>query len=251
MFRSFDEIHYGKYISLYLRNIFFFDQHPPLGKQLIAAVAYAAGGYDGNYTFPHIGAEYNKDMPIFWLRFIPALCGSALAPIVYKLLIAARLSRWTALLGGVLIILDNALLTQSRFILMESMLLFFEACGLYYMLRFQESRFGSSLWLLFGLAAASCFSFATSVKYAGFLTYGLTTYLSCRSLWDKLYDATLSSKFLKLSTILFIYLISTSYRSPYYFRNHWPRNFIHNCANHVVYKHFLHSFANIVSCWTT
>nr|XP_014095230.1 protein O-mannosyltransferase 1 [Bactrocera oleae] len=197
----FDEIHYGKYISLYLRNIFFFDQHPPLGKQLIAAVAYAAGGYDGNYTFPHIGAEYNKDMPIFWLRFIPALCGSALAPIVYKLLIAARLSRWTALLGGVLIILDNALLTQSRFILMESMLLFFEACGLYYMLRFQESRFGSSLWLLFGLAAASCFSFATSVKYAGFLTYGLTTYLSCRSLWDKLYDATLSNLHIILETI--------------------------------------------------
>ncbi|XP_011176830.2 protein O-mannosyltransferase 1 [Zeugodacus cucurbitae] len=197
----FDEIHYGKYISLYLRNIFFFDQHPPLGKQLIAAVAYTAGGYDGNYTFPHIGAEYNKNVPIFWLRFLPALCGSALAPIVYKLLMSARLSRWSALLGGVLIILDNALLTQSRFILMESMLLFFEACGLYYMLRFQDCRFGSSLWLLFGLASASCFSFATSVKYAGVLTYILTAYLSCRYLWDKLYDATLSNLHIILETI--------------------------------------------------
>lgn len=191
-----------------MRNIFFFDQHPPLGKQLIAAVAYTAGGYDGNYTFPHIGAEYNKNVPIFWLRFIPAMCGSALAPIVYKLLMTAHLSRWSALLGGVLIILDNALLTQSRFILMESMLLFFEACGLYYMLRFQDSRFGSSLWLLFGLASATCFSFASSVKYAGFLTYGLTAYLSCRFLWDKLYDARLSSKFLMPSTLLLLYLFN-------------------------------------------
>lgn len=55
--RSFDELHYGKYVSLYMRNIFFFEKHPPLGKQLIASVAYMAG-YDGNFTFNKIGSEY-------------------------------------------------------------------------------------------------------------------------------------------------------------------------------------------------
>lgn len=43
---SFDELHHGKYVSLYMKRTFFFDTHPPLGKQLIAAVAYLCN-YDG------------------------------------------------------------------------------------------------------------------------------------------------------------------------------------------------------------
>jgi dolichyl-phosphate-mannose--protein O-mannosyl transferase len=58
-FFRFDELHYGKYVSLYLRNTFFFEKHPPFGKQLIAGVAHLAG-YDGNYTFSKIGAEYTE-----------------------------------------------------------------------------------------------------------------------------------------------------------------------------------------------
>lgn len=36
----FDELHYGRFISMYIRGIFFFDSQPPLGKQLISLVAY-------------------------------------------------------------------------------------------------------------------------------------------------------------------------------------------------------------------
>ena len=63
----FDELHYGKYVSLYLRNTFFFEKHPPLGKQLIAGVAYLAG-FNGNYTFSKIGAEYSE-VRGFWENF--------------------------------------------------------------------------------------------------------------------------------------------------------------------------------------
>lgn len=56
---SFDELHYGKYVSLYMKNIFFFEKHPPFGKQLIAGAAYLAG-YDGNFTFNRIGSEYTS-----------------------------------------------------------------------------------------------------------------------------------------------------------------------------------------------
>lgn len=39
----FDELHYGRYAGLYQKRTFFFDSHPPLGKQLLALAGYLAG----------------------------------------------------------------------------------------------------------------------------------------------------------------------------------------------------------------
>ncbi|KAL7734893.1 hypothetical protein ACLKA6_011167 [Drosophila palustris] len=196
----FDELHYGKYISHYMRNIFFFDQHPPLGKQLIAGLVSFAG-YDGNYTFPRIGASYDSNVPIFWLRFLPALSGSLLAPAVYKLLQEAKLRRSTAALGGLLVVLDNALLTQSRFVLMESMLLLASTVGIACLLRFQRCSLGSLTWLGSGAAAAFFLACAGCVKYVGFLALVLAGYLLCRHLWNLLYDASLTTHQLWMHTL--------------------------------------------------
>lgn len=89
-----------------MKNVFFFDQHPPLGKQLVGATAFLTG-YDGNYTFSKIGSEYSSNVPIFALRFVPALCGSLLAPVIYKLLLQVKVSRVMATIGGFLIILGK------------------------------------------------------------------------------------------------------------------------------------------------
>ncbi|XP_037952918.1 protein O-mannosyltransferase 1-like [Teleopsis dalmanni] len=219
----FDELHYGKYISLYIRNIFFFDQHPPLGKQLIAAVA-GLTSYDGNFTFTRIGSEYTTNVPIFWLRFVPAMCGSLLAPAIYKLLLESQLSRVTALLGGLLIVLDNALLTQSRFILMESILLLFTVLGLYFLLKFQRSRFGGPRWLIFGFTSASFFACSASVKYVGVLSGILAAYLMCCYLWNLLYDATITNVQLILQTlsriVLFVFVPICIYIFIFYIHLH-------------------------------
>ncbi|EDW41120.1 protein O-mannosyltransferase 1 [Drosophila sechellia] len=196
----FDELHYGKYISMYMRNIFFFDQHPPLGKQLIAGLVSLAG-YDGNYTFNRIGEPYSPEMPIFWFRFLPAMCGSLLAPAVYNLLLEAKLSRWSSALGGLLVVLDNSLLTQSRFVLMESMLLLATTVGIACLLRFQRSRLGSLEWFFSGTTAAVCLGAAGTVKYVGFLALGLAFYLMCRHLWQQLYDAGLTDRQLWMHAI--------------------------------------------------
>nr|CAA65194.1 rotated abdomen protein [Drosophila melanogaster] len=196
----FDELHYGKYISMYMRNIFFFDQHPPLGKTVIAGTGHLAG-YDGNYTFTRIGEPYSPEMPIFWFRFLPAMCGSLLAPAVYNLLLEAKLSRWSSALGGLLVVLDNSLLTQSRFVLMESMLLLATTVGIACLLRFQRSRLGSLEWFFTGTAAAVCLGAAGTVKYVGFLALGLAFYLLCRHLWQLLYDAGLTDRQLWMHAI--------------------------------------------------
>ncbi|XP_055383708.1 protein O-mannosyltransferase 1 [Condylostylus longicornis] len=196
----FDELHYGKYVSLYMKNTFFFDQHPPFGKQLIAGLAHMIG-YNGNYTFSRIGAEYTKNVPIFWLRLLPALCGSLLSPVTYEVLLEMKLNRWTALLGGLLIIFDNSLLTQSRFILMESMLLLFSTIGILYLLRFQKSKFASSAWLYYGALSAVFLTFAFSVKFSGFYSCILAFLIMTKYLWNLLHDSTISDYQIFLQTI--------------------------------------------------
>lgn len=197
----FDELHYGKYVSLYIKRTFFFDQHPPFGKQLIAGAAYLAG-YDGNYTFNRIGGEYTSNVPVFWLRSIPALCGCFLSPITYKLLLQLRLNTWTAFLGGLLIIFDNALLTQSRFILMEPILLLFSLLGLLFLLKFESSSSnlysqrkrgnfitnlnGALSMVWYAIISAIFFGLAICVKYVAFYTYCLALWIGGQFLWKLL-----------------------------------------------------------------
>ncbi|CAO1319292.1 unnamed protein product [Diamesa serratosioi] len=197
----FDELHYGKYVSLYMKNIFFFEKHPPFGKQLIAGAAYLAG-YDGNFTFNRIGSEYTTNVPIFWLRFVPALFGSFLVPCIYKLLIQLKLNRWIAALGGLLIVFDNALLTQSRFILMEPMLLAFSVCALLFLLKFLECNYFSFSWWMNGILSAACYAFAMSIKYVGFYSFVLGGILIFRHIWYELSDQHVSDIKLILKTIV-------------------------------------------------
>ena len=65
----FDEMHYGKYASHYLKNTFFFDSNPPLGKMIVALAGYLAG-FDGNFGFEKIGLEYPATVPLWTLRLV-------------------------------------------------------------------------------------------------------------------------------------------------------------------------------------
>lgn len=56
----FDELHYGRYAGLYQKQTFFFDSHPPLGKQLLALAGYL-GGFQGSYNFHLTRALFPHD----------------------------------------------------------------------------------------------------------------------------------------------------------------------------------------------
>ena len=62
-------MHYGKYASHYLKNTFFFDSNPPLGKMIVALAGYLAG-FDGNFGFEKIGLEYPATVPLWTLRLV-------------------------------------------------------------------------------------------------------------------------------------------------------------------------------------
>lgn len=172
----FDEMHYGRYASLYLKGVFFFDSNPPLGKLLIAFMAKMAG-FDGEFEFEKIGVPYPDNVPVFAMRLLPALCGSLLMPTVYLILCELGLSPWAGALAGVLVLLgihgfklvarkryfyltyisDNAVLAQSRYILLESIMILFSLLAVFCVLRFRryQSTPFSKPWCFWIVAAAT------------------------------------------------------------------------------------------------
>lgn len=91
-----------------MKRTFFFDSHPPLGKQLVSAAAYLAG-FDGQFKFDRIGSPYDDAVPLYALRLIPAICGSLLIPTGYHLVLELGLRQWAAAIGGILLLLGNFL----------------------------------------------------------------------------------------------------------------------------------------------
>lgn len=99
----FDELHYGRYVSLYTKGVFFFDAHPPLGKQLLY-LAGSLAGYDGNFTFDRIGSPYPDSVPVTALRIVPAVSGSLLVAISYQLMSEISTYQSTAVLAAILVL---------------------------------------------------------------------------------------------------------------------------------------------------
>ncbi|EOD40728.1 hypothetical protein EMIHUDRAFT_454183 [Emiliania huxleyi CCMP1516] len=109
----FDEVHFGKFITGYLTGQYFFDIHPPTGKLLIAAVAWASG-FRGTQPFQKIGEAYRVGTNLFALRALPAAFGAALPPLLFSLARQLGCSSASSLLVGCLVLLDGATLGEAR-----------------------------------------------------------------------------------------------------------------------------------------
>lgn len=159
----FDETYFRTFAGHYLDGHYFFDIHPPFVKLVFAGLA---------NTF-NIGAEQliNGDAEATVLRFLPALAGAALVPLVYVLIRQFGLGRRVATIGAVLVLLDNALLVESRFILMDSILLLagFGALASYMAMRKATSKV-RWVWLV---VTALLISVLVSTKWSGLAVGGL------------------------------------------------------------------------------
>lgn len=58
----------------------------------------------GNFKFDAIGSPYKENIPLFALRFVPALCGSLLVPATYHFMLELGCKQWTAALAAFLIL---------------------------------------------------------------------------------------------------------------------------------------------------
>ncbi|RKO83191.1 Dolichyl-phosphate-mannose-protein mannosyltransferase-domain-containing protein, partial [Blyttiomyces helicus] len=148
----FDEVHFGKFASYYLRREYYFDVHPPLGKLMLAGMGWFIG-YDGHFLFDNIGDDYaENNVPYIGLRLLPATAGALIIPIVFLTLKEMGLSVAGATFGALLLVFDNSLITQSRLILLDSMLTVFCVLSIYTWIKFYKQRHHVKMVGLFTVA---------------------------------------------------------------------------------------------------
>ncbi|SCV70352.1 BQ2448_1746 [Microbotryum intermedium] len=203
----FDEVHFGgqvtrgrPFANKYLQSRFFMDVHPPLAKLLIALMAYIGGFQGGSFDFKEIGREYGPDhVPYILMRLLPAVLGLFVIPIAYLTLRGLQTRPTTALLGALFITFENGLITQSRFILLDSPLIFFTALSTLFWVGFSNENevprdrsgrvgpFSRRWWIwltLTGLALGA----VLSCKWVGLFTIATIGVLTILQLWTLLGD---------------------------------------------------------------
>ncbi|CAG8499641.1 7149_t:CDS:10 [Paraglomus occultum] len=184
----FDEVHFGKFASFYLKRTYFFDVHPPLAKLMLAAMGWFLG-YDGHFEFDNIGDDYIKNnVPYVGLRLLPATLGGLLVPLTYLILIESGYPVITACFAAGLVLFDNALITQTRLILLDAMLVFFMTCTLYSYIKFYKFRLSpfSTDWWLWLTITGVLLGLTMSVKMVGLLTVATIGFAVLSDLWELL-----------------------------------------------------------------
>lgn len=159
----FDETYFRTFAGHYQDGHYFFDIHPPFVKLLFAGFA----------NLLHITPDQliGGDSAVVALRILPALAGAALVPVVYSIIRQLGLGRRVATIGAALVLLDNALLVESRFILMDSLLLLAGLGALSSYLALRRAT-NSKRWIL-TVVTAVLMGVLVSTKWSGLAVAGL------------------------------------------------------------------------------
>ncbi|PSR80271.1 family 39 glycosyltransferase [Coniella lustricola] len=182
---TWDEAHFGKFGSHYLKHEYYFDVHPPLGKLLVGLSGYLAG-YNGSFEFKS-GEKYPEDVNYTFMRQFNAIFGAVCVPMAYWTAKELNLRRPAVWFVTLMVLCENSYTTISRFILLDSMLL----CGTVATVlcwakfhRLQHKSFEPEwfFWLFMTGVSIGC---VTSVKLVGLFVTALVGLYTIEDLWNK------------------------------------------------------------------
>lgn len=162
-----DEAHFGKFGSYYIKHEFYHDVHPPLGKMLIGLSEWLAG-FDGNFEFDS-GQQYPSDCNYKSIRQFNAVFGALCVPIAYFTAKEMGFEILTVCMITLMVCLEHSYIVLSKFILLDSMLLFFTILTFFCMIKiytYRKVQFTTwwSLWMLFTGLSIGC---VCSIKWVG------------------------------------------------------------------------------------
>ncbi|PCH44324.1 glycosyltransferase family 39 protein [Wolfiporia cocos MD-104 SS10] len=184
----FDEVHFGKFASYYIKRQYYFDVHPPLAKMLFGLAGWFVG-YDGHFLFDNIGDSYTENhVPYVGMRALPAFLSSMTVPIVYGIMKECGYSTIVAAFSAIIVLLDNAHVAQGRLILLDATLIFFMAMTLYSYVRFRKLRYRewTPEWWGWLMATGTFMACTWASKVNGILTVVAIGIPVLVDLWDLL-----------------------------------------------------------------
>lgn len=194
----FDEVHFGEFTNDYLQGKYFFDIHPPLAKLILFAFAKVAQ-YDGHVNFSAPG-EF-EGVEYVGLRQIPALFASFCAPVLFVACRCFGVSTGGSFAAAWMVVCDNPLIVEGRFILTDGILHFFVCLAIAATGAVRTQKYRSLEWwfaLVFHGFAAGC---AVSCKFTALsvlVFVGIVHLVDLISIYYKNLDfRTLKEPFLK------------------------------------------------------
>ncbi|KAI9323997.1 Dolichyl-phosphate-mannose-protein mannosyltransferase-domain-containing protein [Obelidium mucronatum] len=184
-----DEAHFGKFASQYLKREFYFDVHPPMGKMLLG-LSGLLSFYNGSFSFES-GKEYPADVNYTGMRVFCALFGAFMVPLAYFTGVHLHMSKPACVLLACMVMFDIATLEISRFILLDSMLLFFTSLSVYCFVVFRNYQVNAPFsreWFVWLLASGISLGLVTSVKWVGLFAIALVGLHTIDDLWEMFGD---------------------------------------------------------------
>lgn len=105
---------------------------------MLVGLSGAMAGYNGSFPFES-GSDY-PDINYGFMRIFNAFFGAIMVPFAYFTAQELRMSRTACIFAAVMVLCDNAYLTISRFILLDSMLLASTCFVVFCLAKFRNER---------------------------------------------------------------------------------------------------------------
>ncbi|CCC07367.1 hypothetical protein SMACR_02375 [Sordaria macrospora] len=193
---TWDEAHFGKFGSHYLKREFYFDVHPPAGKLLVGLSGLLAG-YNGSFEFKS-GETYPEEINYTFMRQFNAFWGAVCVPMAYYTAKELRFKLPAVWLVTLMVLCENSYTTISRFILLDSMLLFGTVATTLCWAKFHNLRRKSFSpeWFSWLFLTGLSIGFVCSVKWVGLFVTALVGLYTVEDLWNKFGDVKMPPKVL-------------------------------------------------------
>lgn len=190
-----DEAHFGKFGSYYLRHEFYHDVHPPLGKMLCGLSEYIAGFNNTKFDFSS-GKSWPKESNVWAIRIFQVIFSTLTVPTCYFTCREFGYSRWSTYFITLMTCLECSFIVLGKFVLLDSFLIFFMATtylGLSHIYRLRKKEFSPewTTWMVITGVSIGC---VCSVKWVGLFITGVVGVYTVVELYLKFWDPKFSYK---------------------------------------------------------